>query len=68
MRILFVGDVVGQNGTRFLGEKLPGLRRLWSPDLVIVNGENSAEGNGILPESARRIFDAGAGEIGRAHV
>ena len=44
-------------------EKLPPLRRLWQPDLVIVNGENAAEGNGILPESARRIFDAGAGVI-----
>lgn len=63
MRILFIGDVVGQGGTRFLGERLPGLRRLWDPDLVIVNGENAAVGNGILPESARRIFDAGAGVI-----
>ncbi len=63
MRILFIGDVVGQGGTRFLEEKLPPLRRLWQPDLVIVNGENAAEGNGILPESARRIFDAGAGVI-----
>ena len=44
-------------------DKLHPLRRLWQPDLVIVNGENAAEGNGILPESARRIFDAGAGVI-----
>ncbi len=63
MRILFVGDVVGQNGVGFLGEKLPALRKLWEPHLVIVNGENAAEGNGILPESAWKIFDAGAGVI-----
>jgi metallophosphoesterase (TIGR00282 family) len=60
MRILFVGDVVGQGGTRFLRERLPALRRLWMPDLTVVNGENAAEGNGILPASAEDIFGCGA--------
>ena len=32
-------------------------------DLVIVNGENSAPGNGMTPDSARAIFDAGADVI-----
>lgn len=63
MRILFIGDVVGRHGTGFLGEKLPALRRLWEPALVVVNGENAAEGNGILPSSARDIFTAGADVI-----
>lgn len=63
MRILFVGDVVGNNGTRFLSRQLPALRRQWGPDLTIVNGENAAEGNGILPTSAREIFTAGADVI-----
>lgn len=63
MRILFIGDVVGRHGTLFLGEKLPALRRMWEPQLVIVNGENAAEGNGILPSAAQDIFTAGADVI-----
>ena len=60
MRILFIGDVVGRGGTAFLREKLPGLRRALGPDLTVVNGENAAEGNGILPATAEEIFDSGA--------
>ena len=52
MRILFIGDVVGRWGTAFLSQKLPALRRMWEPELTIVNGENAAEGNGILPATA----------------
>lgn len=63
MRILFIGDVTGGNGTRFLEEQLPSLRRQLNPDLTVVNGENAAEGNGILPSVARSIFAAGAGVI-----
>ncbi len=63
MRILFIGDVVGKNGTQFLCQKLPPLRRTMEPDLVVVNGENAAEGNGILPGTADEIFSAGAGVI-----
>ena len=60
MKILFVGDVVGQPGCEFLMERLPALKRKLGCDLTVVNGENSAEGNGILPKSAREIQDAGA--------
>ena len=27
MKLLFIGDVVGENGCRFLMERLPGIRR-----------------------------------------
>ncbi len=60
MKILFVGDVVGQPGCAFLSTRLPELKRRLGAELVIVNGENSAEGNGILPSSARQLQDAGA--------
>ena len=63
MRILFIGDVVGRWGTAFLSQKLPALRRMWEPELTIVNGENAAEGNGILPATAAEIFSAGASVI-----
>lgn len=44
-------------------QKLPGLKKEFSADLTIVNGENSAIGNGILPQSAKFIFDCGADVI-----
>ena len=63
MKILFVGDVVRQAGCDFLRRELPNLRRFYGADMTIVNGENAAEGNGILPGSAELILDAGADVI-----
>ena len=63
MRIMAIGDVVGSIGCRFLLSKLPALKRLKSVDLVIVNGENSADGNGITKASAESLFTAGADVI-----
>ncbi len=63
MRILTIGDVVSKQGCEYLMQKLPQLKREFSADLTIVNGENSAVGNGILPQSAKFIFDCGADVI-----
>lgn len=60
MRVIFIGDVVGRASCDALMAELPSLRREYSADAVIVNGENSADGNGIDPRSAQMIFDAGA--------
>lgn len=63
MKILMLGDVVGKNGCAFLLEHLPELRRRHSVTLTVANGENAAEGNGILPASADSLFDAGVDVI-----
>jgi metallophosphoesterase (TIGR00282 family) len=63
MRVLFIGDVVGSPGRRGLRDAMPELRQRHSPDLVIVNGENSAGGMGITERTANDIFAAGAGVI-----
>lgn len=63
MNILFIGDVVGNCGCDMLRRNLPKLKRELNVDLTIVNGENSAEGNGILPSSAESIFASGADVI-----
>ena len=63
MNILAIGDVVGSAGCRFLREKLPSLKRSEGIDLVIANGENSADGNGITPSSAEYIFSSGVDVI-----
>lgn len=63
MRILAIGDVVGRIGTNFLNRRLKEFKIDNSIDMVIANGENSAEGNGILPASAQGIFESGVDVI-----
>ena len=59
-KLLFIGDVVGRAGCTFLEENLPRLRREYGADITVVNGENSAQGNGITRQSAESILSAGA--------
>jgi 2',3'-cyclic-nucleotide 2'-phosphodiesterase len=59
VRILFVGDIVGQPGRRAVRELVPRLRRRHSLDLVIANGENSAGGSGITLKTATEILEGG---------
>lgn len=63
MKVLFIGDVVGGPGRRGLHATMPGLRERYAPDMVIVNGENSAGGMGITEKTAKALFDAGADAI-----
>ena len=63
MRILCIGDVVGTIGCDFLRKTLPKFKKLKGIDFVICNGENSADGNGILPVSAEHIFKSGVDVI-----
>ena len=60
MKILFIGDVVGQNSCRELAARLPSLKQKHHVDITRVNGENSADGNGITPYSAGLLLDGGA--------
>ncbi len=52
-RILFLGDVIGSPGRETLKKLLPKLLQQHQPDLVIINGENSAHGKGIT----QKIYD-----------
>src|SRR3954470_14319364 len=63
MRLLFVGDVVGRSGRTIVLDRLPGLRRDWKLDCVIVNGENAAGGFGITEAIYSEMVDAGADAI-----
>jgi metallophosphoesterase (TIGR00282 family) len=60
MRLLFIGDIVGRTGRNALLDHLPGLRRRWSLDFVVVNGENAAGGFGITEAIADEFLGAGA--------
>ena len=63
MRILFVSDVVGEPGCDFLRKRLPGLKREKGVDFCVVNGENSAPGNGITRASLEHILASGADAV-----
>jgi len=63
VNVLFIGDIVGEPGRRAVKELVPKLRREHQLDIVIANGENSAGGAGITPNTARDIFDAGVDVI-----
>jgi hypothetical protein len=63
VKILFIGDIVGQPGRRAVAELLPKLRQEHRLDFVIANGENSAGGSGITPKTAGEIFSAGVDVI-----
>lgn len=59
LRLLAVGDVVGEIGLAFLSKRLRTLIREQGIHFTVVNGENCS-GVGLLPQQAREIFEAGA--------
>lgn len=63
MRLLCIGDVCGSSGCEKVRSVLPTLKREKNIDTVIINGENSADGNGITPYSADFLFSCGADVI-----
>jgi metallophosphoesterase (TIGR00282 family) len=63
VKLLFIGDIVGQPGRRVVRDLLPGLRERHGLQFVVANGENSAGGSGITPKTAGEIFAAGVDVI-----
>jgi 2',3'-cyclic-nucleotide 2'-phosphodiesterase len=63
VRILFIGDIVGQPGRAAVKALLPDFLSRHSVDFVVANGENSAGGSGITPKTAEEIFSAGVDVI-----
>jgi 2',3'-cyclic-nucleotide 2'-phosphodiesterase len=60
IRILFLGDIVGEPGRKAVHRMLPEIKRQQNIDFIIVNGENSAAGRGITPKIAIDLLRAGA--------
>jgi 2',3'-cyclic-nucleotide 2'-phosphodiesterase len=63
MRILVLGDVVGEPGRRLVEAFVPQLRRELDLDFVVVNGENAAHGHGITDHIVREWLDLGVDVI-----
>ena len=62
LKILCVGDVVGNPGMDKIRRSLRYLKRKTNADFVVVNGENAAV-VGLMPEQAEEILNAGADVI-----
>ena len=61
IKILAVGDVVGEGGVSYLsGGRLRSIQSRLGAVFTVVNGENSSKANCITPESAEALFEAGA--------
>ncbi len=63
MRLLFLGDIVGRTGRKAVVDALPGLRRRYRLDCVVINGENSAGGFGITESILVELIGAGADAV-----
>src|SRR2546428_375736 len=59
MRILFIGDVIGEPGRKTVARQVPRLVRERGVDCVIANAENAAGGFGVTPDVARELFAVG---------
>lgn len=59
LHVLMIGDVVGEPGLYALETILPSLKERYSADFVVVNGENAADGFGIVADNLQRILAAG---------
>ncbi|EPZ53070.1 TIGR00282 family metallophosphoesterase [Alicyclobacillus acidoterrestris] len=59
MKILFIGDIVGEPGRRYVGEILDQMLPEMQPDLVVANAENATRGRGLSRRSAEELYDAG---------
>ena len=59
LKVLAVGDVVGEPGRRAVKEIVPRLVRDEAIDFVIANGENLAGGSGITESTVVDLFSSG---------
>lgn len=59
MRVLFIGDIVGEPGVRLCCQAVPWLRQRDGIDLVVANAENACDGAGLAPRQFHRLRQAG---------
>jgi metallophosphoesterase (TIGR00282 family) len=63
MKVLYIGDIMGEPGRRAVARVIPRLVSQRKIDLVVGNGENVAGGFGITPELAEELFSMGLSAI-----
>lgn len=60
LRILFIGDVIGNSGVSLLQSSLSRLQSRTGADITVLNAENASAGRGLTPSMAATLFGLGA--------
>lgn len=63
MKILFIGDIVGEPGRRAVERLVPRIRKREGVEFVIANGENVAAGSGVTPSLVKELLLSGVDVI-----
>lgn len=63
MKVLAVGDIIGEIGVKKLQEMLPKIKEEYKIDFIIVNGENAGSGMGITEKNFKDILNTGTNVI-----
>lgn len=63
MKVLFIGDVVGNPGRRAVKEMIPDIRKVYDFDFCFANCENAAGGSGITYPVAQELYKSGIDAI-----
>jgi metallophosphoesterase (TIGR00282 family) len=56
---VFIGDIVGKPGRAVLAGTMPRIKKKFSPDIIVANGENAAAGFGITKNVLQELFSTG---------
>ena len=63
IKIIALGDVVGRNACEYAANNLSALKKEYAADIIIVNGENSSDNNGLDKKSLDMLLYRGADVI-----
>lgn len=59
MKVLCIGDIVGNPGRNALKALLPEMIKEYSLDFVVANAENAAGGSGVTAKISNQLLDYG---------
>ena len=59
MKILFIGDIVGKLAREKIKDSIPLIKKKYSPDVIIANGENATGGYGLSKKDAMDLLSSG---------
>ena len=63
MKLLFIGDVNGEDGVKYFASNIDEIKRQYKINVVVVNGENAAEGKGITQKLYKDFMKMGVNAI-----
>ncbi|OGW78429.1 MAG: metallophosphoesterase [Omnitrophica bacterium RIFCSPLOWO2_01_FULL_45_24] len=63
MRILFIGDIVGEPGRKAVKELVPKITKREKINFIVANGENAAGGSGVTPALVDELLSYGVDVI-----